>query len=61
MNPTYVTYSLMIICGAFAFTIWKLKQENGTLTQALTTASEELNRQVYRNIFGCDSISRFGV
>jgi len=49
MNPNYVTYSLMLICGIFAFTIWKVKQENGTLTLALSTASEELNIRQNKN------------
>merc|ERR1711915_908018 len=49
MNPNYVTYSLMLICGIFAFTIWKVRQENGTLTLALSTASEELNIRQNKN------------
>ena len=43
INPNYVSYALMIICGLLAINIYRLRRANNEMTESLTAVNEQLN------------------
>ena len=42
INPNYVSYALMLICGLLAVNIYRLRRHNGEITEQLTSVNDQL-------------------
>ena len=43
MERSYITYSLIIICGLLAFNLYRIRKDSAVLSDTLTRANEEFN------------------